>query len=93
MSVKNYLTAILEQNKLVKSNWDQLLLEMCYCYNTSIHSATNFSTAKVMFGCCFRIPIDILYGTVDEKYQCLTSRSTKDTTVTLVSLQNILDMS
>ena len=91
--MKNYLTAIVEQNKLVKSNWDQSLLEMCYRYNASIHSATNFSPAKIMFGCCFRIPIDILYGTVDKKYQYLTSRNTKDTTMTLVSIQNISDIS
>ena len=67
-SVKNYLTSILTENNLVKNYWDRWLLEMYYNYNTSVHSATGFTPAKPMFGRDFRIPIDILYGTVDEKY-------------------------
>ena len=44
---------------------------MAYSYNTSVHSATNFAPAQLMFGSNRRIQIDILYGTVDEKINIL----------------------
>ena len=47
---------------------DRWLLGMCYSYNTSIHSAADYTPAKLMFGCDFLISTDILYGTDDEKY-------------------------
>ena len=67
-SVRNYLMSILTENNLVKNYWDRWLLEMCYSYNTSVQSAKGFTPTKLMFGRDFRIPIDILYGTVEEKY-------------------------
>ena len=64
-SVKEYLTAILTQSNLVRNHWDRWLLEMSYSYNTSVHSTTN---CELMFARHFRIPINILYGTVEDKY-------------------------
>ena len=68
-SVKTSLTSVLSQNNLIRNYWDRWLLEMAYSYNTSVHSTTNFTPAQLMFGRNLRIPIDILYGTVDEKYK------------------------
>ena len=74
-SVKTYLTSVLSQNNLIRNYWDRWLLEMAYSYNTSVHSTTNFTPAQLMFGRNLRIPIDILYGTVDEKYKHVSTET------------------
>eukprot|EP00795_Rhopilema_esculentum_P004930 gene4930-21270_t len=76
--VKTYLTAALEQNKLVSNVWDKWLQEACYAYNTSVHSTTGFSPAELMFGRRFRVPIDILYGTFENTESNLSLQSYKD---------------
>ena len=76
--VKTYLTAALEQNKLVSNVWDKWLREACYAYNTSVHSTTGFSPAELMFGRRFRVPIDILYGTFENTESNLSLQSYKD---------------
>ena len=60
-TIKRYLTAFLADNK-VKSDWDLLLKQLAYAYNSSEHTSTKFSPAELMFGRPFRLPIDVLYG-------------------------------
>ena len=39
--------------------WDLWCREASYVYNSSVHSST---TAKIMFGRDYRVPIDIMYN-------------------------------
>ena len=62
-TVKNYLRKYLNSKGSKQPDWDLWLRELCYAYNTSIHSSTGYSPAELMFGGRkFLIPLDILYG-------------------------------
>ena len=65
-TVKLYLTSVLTQNKQTRNNWDQWLREACFAYNTSVHTSTGFTPAELMVGRKFRVPLDLLYGTIPE---------------------------
>ena len=60
-TIKNYLTIFLDE-KEEKNNWDLLLKQLAYAYNSSLHTSTNYTPVLLMFGINFRIPIDVLYG-------------------------------
>ena len=66
-TIKNYLTIFLDQCP-EKNNWDLLLKQLCYAYNTSIHSSTGYTPVELMFGRTFRIPSDILYGKYEHSH-------------------------
>ena len=57
-------------NFVEQKEWDLWLNELCYAYNSSVHSSTGFSPAELMFGRKFRTPLDIIYG-YDQKKQTL----------------------
>ena len=62
--VKSFL---MKYVNFVGGEWDLYLNEMCYAYNTSVHSSTGFSPAELTFGRKLRIPIDIIYGCCNEE--------------------------
>ena len=47
--IKNYLTIFLDENE-EKNNWDLLLKQLAYAYNSSLHTSTNYTPAQLMFG-------------------------------------------
>ena len=56
--VKSFLVKYVN---FVGGEWDLYLNEMCYAYNTSVHSSTGFPPAELTFGRKLRIPIDIIW--------------------------------
>ena len=68
-SVKEYLTTIIEEKGLVRNSWDKWTLEMCFAYNTSVHTSTKFTPAELMFGRKFKVPMDIIYGSFQSNHK------------------------
>ena len=48
-------------------NWDQLVPLMLMAYRTAIHESTGCTPAKLMFARDLRLPIDLLYGHLEEE--------------------------
>ena len=66
-TIKRYLTAFLDERD-EKTDWDLLLRQLAYAYNSSVHTSTKYTPAELMFGRAFRIPTDILYGDCDRSH-------------------------
>ena len=66
-TIKNYLTIFMDRYP-DKNNWDLLLKQLSYAYNTSVHSSTGYTPEELMFGRTFRIPSDILYGNYEHRH-------------------------
>ena len=56
---KNYLTAYCNSHR---TDWDLWNREACYAHNSSVHTSTKFTAARLMFGREYRMPMNILYG-------------------------------
>ena len=61
-TTKQYLASVIETDLKRKPEWDCWLNEAAFAYNTSVHSSTGFTSAELMFGRKFRVPIDLPYG-------------------------------
>ena len=48
-------------------DWEDQLPKVCMAYNTSIHTSTGYTPFYLMFGREARMPIDLMYGTRDQK--------------------------
>ena len=57
--IKNYLTAYAVSTG---KDWDLWCREAAFAYNSSVHSSTCFTPAKLMFGRDYLVPLDILYA-------------------------------
>ena len=69
--IKNYLASYLNYSD---KRWDLRCREASYAYNSSVHSSTGFTPAKLTFGHHCRLPIDIMYNVCndDRKYSSIT---------------------
>ena len=61
--VKNYLTSYV---KFSKKECDLWCREAAFTYNSSVHSSTGFTPARLMFGRKNLVPLEVIYG-VNEK--------------------------
>ena len=57
--IKNYLTSYV---KFSKKEWDLWCREAAFTYNSSVHSSTGFTPARLMFGREYLVPLDVIYG-------------------------------
>jgi len=67
LTVKNLLSAYVNENA---DNWDVYTRELCFAYNTSIHTSSGFSPAHLFFGRKLNVPLNILYGTLRQDVGC-----------------------
>ena len=73
-TIKSYLRKYLNSKRSKQPDWDLWLRELCYAYNTSIHSSTGYSPAELMFsGRKFLIPLDNLYGSTHASHYSFES--------------------
>ena len=56
---KNYLALYVNYSD---KEWDLWCRETSYAYNSILPSFTVFTSAKLMFGCDYRVPIDVMYN-------------------------------
>ena len=68
--VKDYLTAYVNRESSRRSDWDTWTRELSFAYNTSVHSSTGFTPVELMFGRKFRVPTDMLFGTLSRDKNC-----------------------
>ena len=46
-------------------NWDEFVQKICMAYNTSVHPTTGFTPFFLTFGRQAKLPVDLLYGTLE----------------------------
>ena len=56
--IKNYLASYVNYSD---KEWDLWCRQASYAFNSSVHSSTGFTPAKLMFGHDYRVPIDIMH--------------------------------
>ena len=61
---KNYLTAYVNKKP---ENWDQHCRELSFAYNTSVHTSTGFTPANLFFGRKINVPLDLIFGSIDNE--------------------------
>ena len=61
--IKNYLTSYA---KFSKKQWDLSCREAAFTYNSSAHSLTVFTPARLMFGREYLVLLDMMYGANEE---------------------------
>ena len=57
--IKNFVTSYA---KFSKKEWDLWCGEAAFPYSSSVHSLTGFTTARLMFGREYLVPLDAIYG-------------------------------
>ena len=69
---KKMITAYINEEQ---SNWDQHIEVLAYAFNSSVHASTGYTPFEAMTGRQPKLPIDLLYPTVNVDIQDGTSES------------------
>ena len=69
---KKMITAYINEEQ---SNWDQHIEVLAYAFNSSVHASTGYTPFEAMTGRQPKLPIDLLYPTVNLDIQEGTSES------------------